>query len=69
MPFGQVPILEYDGKVVNQSVAIARYVAKQVKLVGKNDWEDLEIDGIVDTIVDLRTRKWHSTNNNYVIGL
>ncbi|RZC43019.1 glutathione S-transferase [Asbolus verrucosus] len=56
MPFGQVPILEHDGKVAHQSVAMARYAAKQVKLVGGNDWEDLEIDAIVDTINDLRQK-------------
>lgn len=57
MPFGQVPLLEHNGKRINQSVAIARYVAKQVKLVGNNDWEDLEIDAIVDTICDFRQSK------------
>lgn len=54
MPFGQVPILEIDGKMMNQSMAIARYVAKQVNLVGKNDLEALEIDSIVDSINDFR---------------
>lgn len=55
MPFGQLPILEYDGKLANQTLAIARYVAKQVNLVGKDDWEDLQIDATVDTIYDLRS--------------
>lgn len=54
MPFGQVPVLEVDGKKINQSVAICRYLAKQHNLVGKNDWEALEIDSTVDTINDLR---------------
>ncbi|XP_044270389.1 glutathione S-transferase-like [Tribolium madens] len=56
MPFGQVPILEYNGKVAHQSIAIARFFAKKVKLVGNDDWEDLEIDAIVDTINDLRQK-------------
>ncbi|XP_044269426.1 glutathione S-transferase-like [Tribolium madens] len=55
-PFGQVPVLEHKGKVVGQSIAIARYLAKQVKLVGNDDWENLEIDAIVDTINDLRLK-------------
>ncbi|RZB40563.1 glutathione S-transferase [Asbolus verrucosus] len=55
-PFGQLPVLEHNGKQVNQSIAVARYVAKQVKLVGKDDWENLEIDAIVDTINDLRMK-------------
>ncbi|KAK9719595.1 Glutathione S-transferase, N-terminal domain [Popillia japonica] len=54
MPFGQLPTLEENGKVVPQSVAITRYIAKKVKLVGNNEWEDLQIDSIVDTINDFR---------------
>nr|XP_022903055.1 glutathione S-transferase-like [Onthophagus taurus] len=52
-PFGQLPIYEENGKVVNQSVAIMRYLGKKCKLNGNNDWEDLEIDAIADTIKDL----------------
>lgn len=55
-PFGQVPVLEVDGKMAPQSIAIARYVAKQVKLTGRNDWEDLIIDSVVDTVNDLRQK-------------
>ncbi|CAG9831216.1 unnamed protein product [Diabrotica balteata] len=55
-PFGQLPLLEHDGKVAHQSTAISRYIAKQIKLVGSNDWEDLEIDAAVDTINDLRAK-------------
>lgn len=58
MPFGQVPVLEVDGKVAHQSIAIARYLAKQVKLVGKDDWEDLAIDSMVDTVNDLRASEF-----------
>lgn len=57
MPFGQMPVLEHNGKAAHQSVAISRYLAKQVKLVGKDDWEDLEIDAVVDTFTDLRSSK------------
>ncbi|KAL0280899.1 UNVERIFIED_CONTAM: hypothetical protein PYX00_002057 [Menopon gallinae] len=53
-PFGKVPVLEIDGKTTHQSTAICRYLAKQQNLCGKNDWESLQIDMIVDTISDLR---------------
>ncbi|XP_036147084.1 glutathione S-transferase-like [Monomorium pharaonis] len=54
MPFGKVPVLEVDGKKIDQSVAICRYLAKQCGLAGKDDWEALLIDAAVDTIHDLR---------------
>ncbi|XP_076226897.1 glutathione S-transferase-like [Nomia melanderi] len=56
MPYGQAPILEIDGKTVHQSVAISRYLAKQVGLAGKDDWEALEIDMVIDTVHDLRAK-------------
>ncbi|GJQ67272.1 hypothetical protein Trydic_g15972 [Trypoxylus dichotomus] len=55
-PFGQLPIYEENGNVMYQSVSIARYVAKKVKLVGDSNWEALEIDAIVDTVNDLRAK-------------
>ncbi|KAL0280898.1 UNVERIFIED_CONTAM: hypothetical protein PYX00_002056 [Menopon gallinae] len=52
MPFGKVPVLEIDGKELHQSAAICRYLAKKMNLCGKDDWESLQIDIIVDTISD-----------------
>ncbi|XP_076656882.1 glutathione S-transferase-like [Halictus rubicundus] len=65
MPFGQIPVLEIDGKKINQTLAICRYLAKQFGLAGKNDWEALEIDVAVDNINDVRTKMaafWYETN-------
>nr|CAD7430497.1 unnamed protein product [Timema monikensis] len=53
-PFGKCPILEINGKPLHQSAAICRYLAKQFGLAGKDDWENLEIDMITDTITDFR---------------
>ncbi|KAJ9592543.1 hypothetical protein L9F63_015778 [Diploptera punctata] len=55
-PFGKSPILEINGKQTHQSASICRYLAKQVGLSGKDDWENLQIDMIVDTITDFRTQ-------------
>ena len=55
---GQLPMLEVDGKKMNQSTAICRYLGKQFGLGGKDAWEDLEIDATVDTLNDLRTSKY-----------
>lgn len=57
MPFGQVPVLEINEKKAHQSVAISRYLAKLLRLAGANNFEDLEIDSIVDTVTDLRSSK------------
>ncbi|KAJ8664901.1 hypothetical protein QAD02_006563 [Eretmocerus hayati] len=55
-PYGQVPVLEVDGKKIHQSTAICRYIAKKCGLTGKDDWEALEIDATVDTVHDLRAK-------------
>jgi len=56
-PFGKIPVLEINGKEVHQSVAICRYLAKKLNLTGKDEWEALQADIIVDTIGDFRSRK------------
>ncbi|XP_049803130.1 glutathione S-transferase-like [Schistocerca nitens] len=55
-PFGQVPVLEFDGKKAHQSIAICRYLGKQLKLAGDNDWEALQIDMAADCLTDLRMK-------------
>jgi len=57
MPFGQVPILEIDGKILNQTIAISRYLAKKAGLAGKDEWESLLIDIAADNVTDLRLGK------------
>lgn len=52
MPFGKLPVLEIDGKVCHQTMAICRYLAKKLNLAGRNDWESLQIDIVVDTLID-----------------
>lgn len=54
MPFGKVPVLEIDGKIVNQSVAISRYLAKKAGLAGNDEFESLLIDVAVDNIYEMR---------------
>lgn len=56
-PFGKLPVLEENGKPLTQSTAIARYLGKKAGLAGKDDWENLQIDIIADTLTDMRIRE------------
>ncbi|XP_066156820.1 glutathione S-transferase-like isoform X1 [Euwallacea fornicatus] len=59
-PFGKVPVLEIDGKQVAQSNAIARYLAHKFGLAGKDEWEALQCDVLVDTLGDLQASVTHA---------
>lgn len=53
MPFGQVPVLEIDGKKLTQTVPLTRYVANLVNLAGKDYEENYEIDSTAEIIGDI----------------
>ncbi|XP_072944941.1 uncharacterized protein [Epargyreus clarus] len=55
-PFGQMPVLEIDGKQYTQSVALSRYLGKKNGLAGDDLLQDLEIDQNVDFVGDLRAK-------------
>merc|ERR1712002_1194339 len=52
-PFGQLPILKWDGEVLCQSMACARFIAREVGLAGNTNLESAQIDEIIDVIQDL----------------
>ncbi|CAF2661249.1 unnamed protein product [Rotaria sp. Silwood2] len=56
MPLGEMPVLEYNGTKLVQSRAIARFLAKQFQLGGRNNFEQAKVDAVVDTIEDLITK-------------
>uniref|UniRef100_A0A914V701 glutathione transferase n=1 Tax=Plectus sambesii TaxID=2011161 RepID=A0A914V701_9BILA len=53
MPFSQLPVLEMDGKVLAQSHAIEKFLARMFGLDGKDDWESAKIDECVMGLEDL----------------
>uniref|UniRef100_A0A1I7TS17 glutathione transferase n=1 Tax=Caenorhabditis tropicalis TaxID=1561998 RepID=A0A1I7TS17_9PELO len=53
-PFGQVPVLEVDGKQLAQSISIVRFLAKRFGIAGKTSWEEAEIDSLSDQFKDYR---------------
>ncbi|VDK28277.1 unnamed protein product [Gongylonema pulchrum] len=57
MPFGQVPVLEEDGKMLSQSTAIAMYLARKFGLTGENQWEEAQVEELFEAANDLISHK------------
>lgn len=53
-PYGMLPVLEIDGKPVAQSNAIARHLAREYNLTGKDEWDSTLCDVLADTLGDLK---------------
>ena len=49
--------MEYDGKTIAQSRAIARFLGRKYGLAGKTEFEDAEADMIVDYIAETNDGK------------
>ena len=49
-PLGQMPVLEYEGVQLPQSLSIARFLAKQFQLAGRDNFEQAKVDAIADTL-------------------
>lgn len=52
MPNGQLPVLEWKGQLLPQSLAIARFLAHRHNLAGTDEWQWAKIDAMTDTIND-----------------
>lgn len=52
-PLGQLPVLEVDGKLICQSNAIYRYVAREFGFYGDTSCEKGRIDQISETVVEI----------------
>jgi glutathione S-transferase len=55
MPLGQMPVLEYEGIKLPQSIPIARFLARQLQLAGRDNFEQAKVDSVVDTISEALT--------------
>merc|ERR1739842_224264 len=52
-PFGQLPLLQWGDEVICQSMACARFVAREVGLAGNTSMESAQVDEIIDVIQHL----------------
>jgi glutathione S-transferase len=53
-PWGQIPILEFEGQTLAQSTAIMRYLARKFKLTGSSELDAARCDELIDALADLR---------------
>ncbi|RCN49308.1 glutathione S-transferase protein [Ancylostoma caninum] len=54
LPFGQLPLLNEDGKELAQSNAINRYLARKFGFAGKTPFEEALVDSLADQMTDYR---------------
>merc|ERR1711976_625509 len=52
-PFGQLPVLNWDEVEICQSMAAARFIAREVGLAGNSSLEQAQVDEVIDVIQDL----------------
>ena len=55
LPYGQLPVLEYQGATLCQSITVARFLAKEYGLAGRDSLENAKIDEVVDAVTDFQT--------------
>jgi len=58
LPFGQLPVLEYNGTLFSQSIAICRFLARENGMYGTTSEECLRIDMIIDGVGDLEGTRY-----------
>uniref|UniRef100_A0A2A4IW80 glutathione transferase n=1 Tax=Heliothis virescens TaxID=7102 RepID=A0A2A4IW80_HELVI len=52
LPFGQLPLYEEDGRVLCQSLAIAKYVARGTDLIPSDPWKQAQVESAVYSVLD-----------------
>ena len=55
LPYGQLPVLEYQGATLCQSITVARFLAMECGLAGRDSLENAKIDEVVDAVTDFQT--------------
>ena len=59
-------MLEYDGKKLVQSIAMARFVAREYGLAGKNNLEAAQADMLVDCMSDMLNSEYCGMKKGHV---
>ena len=62
-PSGTLPLLEFNGTTIIQSLTIGRFLAKQYHLAGQSHMEEAQADMIVDCVADVFNSKFNFSNS------
>ncbi len=65
-PFSQLPVLEFHGKRLGQSLAIARFLAGKADIYGADEMERAQIDAIVDYVSDYNNSEYSSPKSKEI---
>ena len=63
MPYGQLPCLTWNGEKICQSMAICRFLAREMNIAGRNSVEMAQVDEIIDAVqdaIDANYKAWYS---------
>jgi len=58
LPWGQLPCLTWNSQTIFQSMAICRYIARELGISGRDNMEKAQVDEIIDVLQD-------AINSNY----
>ena len=58
-PSGTLPLLEFNGTTIIQSLTIGRFLAKQYHLAGQSHMEEAQADMIVGCVADVFNSKFN----------
>ena len=65
---GTLPVLNYNGQEIGQSLTITRFLAKKAGLAGRNELEEAKASMLVDHSVDLLNSKLYNLANSKLTG-
>lgn len=72
MPWGQLPMLQWKGESICQSMAICRFLAREFGIAGKTNLEMAQVDEIVDVIQDginATYKAWYAKSKEELLKL
>ena len=62
-----MPELEWDGAILTESVAITRFIAKKLKIVGNTDIEEAQCDAVADVCSEFIEGMTDNCKNIYMV--